>query len=155
MPIWLQWTLIATGLVIIALLAAFIFRQARVIRQARIREARHRAFQADRRDSMIDSIRVLAMAIEQDQVEYSEGCLRIKGLLDHVAPALLGQSQFRIFQEIHDHLEHMPTHRARQETDLRFVQKMDRERYALETRYSDSIRRAATALRYHPFEKAA
>ncbi|MBS3804828.1 MAG: DUF2489 domain-containing protein [Oleiphilaceae bacterium] len=155
MPIWLQWTLIVTGLVVIALLTAFIVKQARVIKQTKVREARHRSFRAERRDSMIDSIRVLAMAIEQDQVEYSEGCLRIKGLLDHVEPELLEQSPFQVFQEIHNHLEHMPTHQARQETDLRFVQKMDRERYALEAKHSDRIRRAATALRHHPFRNAA
>lgn len=155
MPVWLQWTLITTGLVVIALLVAFIRKQARVIKQNRTREARHLAFQEERRNSMIDSLRVLAMAIEQDQVEYSEGCLRIKGLLDHVAPGLLEQSPYRIFQEIHNHLEHMPTHQARQDTDMRFVQKMDRERYALEAKHADSIRRAATALRVHPFESAA
>ncbi|WP_404367801.1 DUF2489 domain-containing protein [Marinobacter sp.] len=151
MPVWLQWTLIVAGIAVIALLAAFIIRQAGTLRKARARASRNQAFREERRDSMIQSIQVLAMAIEQDQVEYSEACLRIKGLLDHVSPGLLAQSPYRIFQEMHDHLEHMPTHQARQDTDVRFVQKMDRERYALETEHADSIRRAATAIRHHRF----
>lgn len=151
MPAWLQWTLIIVGLVVIVLLAVFITRQSRVIRAGNVSAARNQAFAAERQDSMVESIKVLAMAIEQDQVEYSEACLRIKGLLDHVAPGLLEQTPYRIFQEMHDQIQHMPTHRARQETDPRFVQKMDRERFALEEKHADSIRRAATAIRHHQF----
>ncbi len=151
MPPWLQWTLIIIGLAVILLLAVFIVRQTRTLRDSKARIARNEAFAAERHDRMVESIQVLAMAIEQDQVEYSEACLRIKGLLDHVAPALLEQTPYRIFQEMHDQLSHMPTHRARQETDQRFVQKMDKERFALEQKHADSIRRAATAIRHHRF----
>ncbi|MEC7376157.1 MAG: DUF2489 domain-containing protein, partial [Pseudomonadota bacterium] len=48
-------------------------------------------------------------------------------------------------------LQHMPTHRARQATDTRFVEKMDRERFEVEKQHADEIRRAATALRLHRF----
>ncbi|MDX1635404.1 MAG: DUF2489 domain-containing protein [Marinobacter sp.] len=151
MPAWLQWALILIGLAVIILLAVFIIRQYRVVQAGKKRAARNEAFAAERKENMVESIKVLAMAIEQDQVEYSEACLRIKGLLDHVAPDLLAQTPYRIFQEMHDHIQHMPTHRARQETDHRFVQKMDRERFALEEKHGDSIRRAATAIRHHRF----
>lgn len=151
MPLWLQWTLIIAGILAIALLAAFIIRQSRTLQESKKREAKTEAFQKERRESMVESIRVLAMAVEADQMEYSEACLRIKGLLDHVAPELLEQTPFRVFQEVHDLLQHMPTHRARQETDGRFVEKMDRERLAVEEAHADAIRRAATAIRHHPF----
>ena len=82
-----------------------------------------------------------------------QACLRLKGLLDHVAPELLSQSPYRIFQEVHDKLEHMPTHRARQATDTRFVEKMDKERFNVEKAHADEIRRAATAIRHHAFEE--
>lgn len=151
MPLWLQWTLIIAGLLAIALLVAFITRQFRTLQDSRKRQAKTEAFQKERRESMVESIRVLAMAVEEDQVEYSEACLRIKGLLDHVAPDLLAQSPFRVFQEVHDLIQHMPTHRARQETESRFVEKMDRERLAVEEEHADAIRRAATAIRHHQF----
>lgn len=152
MPPWLQWTLIIAGLLSIALLVAFITRQFRMLRDERRRQAKTEAFQKERKESMVESIRVLAMAVEEEQVEYSEACLRIKGLLDHVAPELLEQQPFRIFQEVHDLIQHMPTHRARQETDTRFVEKMDRERVAVEKMHADAIRRAATAIRLYQFE---
>ena len=80
MPPWLQWTLIIAGLLAIALLVAFIGRQSRALQDSRRRQEKAESFQKERRDSMIESIRVLAMAVEENQVEYSEACLRIKGL---------------------------------------------------------------------------
>ena len=152
MPSWLQWTLIIAGLLAIALLVAFIGRQFRALQNSRRRQEKAESFQKERRDSMIESVRVLAMAVEENQVEYSEACLRIKGLLAHLASELLDQPPFRVFQEVHDQIQHMPTHRARQETDARFVEKMDRERLAVEQEHADAIRRAATAIRHHPFQ---
>lgn len=151
MPQWLQWVLIIAGVIASIALLVFIGRQARVLATNRKRQQKAMAFQEKRRQGMIESIRVIAMAVEEDQVEYSEACLRIKGLLDHVAPELMEQAPFRIFREVHDQLEHMPTHRARQQTDTRFVQKMDRERYDIENANADEIRRAATAIRHHVF----
>ncbi|MEQ9545823.1 MAG: DUF2489 domain-containing protein [Marinobacter sp.] len=151
MPLWLQWTLIIAGLIAIAVLSAFIVRQARLLKTNRKRADKNRAFQSERRQSMVESIQVIAMAVEEDQVEYSEACLRLKGLLDHVAPELLAQSPFRVFQEVYDQIQHMPTHRARQATDTRFIEKMDKERRTIEEKNADAIRRAATALRHHTF----
>lgn len=151
MPPWLQWTLIIAGLLAIALLGVFITRQIHTLRESRKRQAKTEAFQKERQESMVESIRVLAMAVEEEQVEYSEACLCIKGLLDHVAPELLEQPPFRVFQEVHDLIQHMPTHRTRQGTETRFVEKMDRERLAVEREHADAIRRAATAIRHHPF----
>ncbi len=151
MPPWLQWTLIIAGLLAIVLLVAFIVRHSRKLQDSKKRQAKTEAFQKERRESMVESIRVLAMAVEENQMEYSEACLRIKGLLDHVAPELLEQSPYRVFQEVHDLIQHMPTHRTRQETETRFVEKMDRERLAVEEEHADAIRRAATAIRRHSF----
>lgn len=149
---WMQWVLIAAGVVAIALLARFIWQRTRLMRQQTQREARTQAFQNERREQMIESVRVLAMSVEQDQVEYSEACLRIKGLLDHLDPALLEQTPYRVFQEMHDALEHMPTHQARQDTASRFVRKLDAQRFELEQTHADAIRRAATAIRHHTFK---
>ncbi|WP_336367351.1 DUF2489 domain-containing protein [Marinobacter sp. C2H3] len=152
MPPWLQWVLIITGLATIACLAIFIRKQLVVIGEGRRRDLKAAAFRSQRRQGMIDSIRVLALAVEEDQIEYSEACLRIKGLLDHVAPHLLDQTPFRIFQTVHDKLAHMPTHEARQATERRFIEKLDEERFDVEKTHADEIRRAATAIRHYQFE---
>jgi hypothetical protein len=151
MPQWLQWTLIIGGAVAIALLAGFIVRQLRTLQASKRRQAKTETFQRERHASMVESLQVLAMAVEADQMEYSEACLRIKGLLDHVKPELLKQPPFEVFQEVHDLIQHMPTHQARQDTDTRFVEKMDKERLAVEEAHADRIRKAAVALRQQTF----
>ncbi|MDO6444067.1 MULTISPECIES: DUF2489 domain-containing protein [unclassified Marinobacter] len=151
MPEWLKWGLIIAGAIVIIVLLGFIRRQMLVLSESRKRQQKAEAFQTKRRQEMIDSIRVIAMAIEEDQVEYSEACLRIKGLLDHVAPQLMEKPPFRVFIEVYDQLRHMPTHQARQDTEARFVEKMDKERFEVEKRHADEIRRAATAIRNHSF----
>jgi exopolyphosphatase/pppGpp-phosphohydrolase len=147
MPQWLQWALIIGGVAAIALLAGFILRQLRVLQASKRRQEKTEAFQKERRASMVESLQVLAMAVEAEQMEYSEACLRIKGLLDHVSPDLLQQHPYRVFQEVHDQIQHMPTHKARQNTETRFVEKMDRERMAIEEANAGRIREAAVALR--------
>ncbi|PCM43112.1 DUF2489 domain-containing protein [Marinobacter sp. ANT_B65] len=151
MPEWLQWSLIITGAIAIVVLLGFIRRQTVILSDNRKRQQKADAFQARRREDMIDSIRMIAMAIEENQVEYSEACLRIKGLLDHVEPALMEQAPYRVFLEVYEQLRHMPTHQARQDTEARFVEKMDKERFSVEKRHADEIRSAATAIRNHPF----
>lgn len=147
MPQWLQWALIISGAIAIALLAGFILRQMRTLQANKRRQEKTETFQKERRAKMVESIQVLAMAVEAEQMEYSEACLRIKGLLDHVKPELLEQSPFDVFREVHDLIQHMPTHQARQDTETRFVEKMDRERLAIEEAHASRIREAAAALR--------
>lgn len=151
MPQWLQWSLIITGMIAIVLILVFIRRQMALLSENRKRQAKAEKFQANRRKNMIRSVRVIAMAVEENQIEYSEACLRLKGLLDHIAPDLLERPPFRVLQEVHDQLQHMPTHRARQATATKFVEKMDKERFEVEQKHADEIRRAATALRHHSF----
>lgn len=151
MPQWLQWSLIIAGAIAIIVLLGFIRRQTIGLAEYRRRKQKTETFRAKRRQDMIDSIRVIAMAVEENQIEYSEACLRIKGLLDHVAPELMERSPYRVFMEVYEQLRHMPTHQARQDTEVRFVQKMDKERFEVEERHADEIRRAATAIRNHAF----
>ena len=151
MPQWLQLSLITGGAIAVIVLLVFIRRQMTLLSDSRKRQRKAEAFKAKRRQDMIDSIRVIAMAVEEDQVEYSEACLRIKGLLDHVEPQLMEKPPFRVFMEVYEQLRHMPTHQARQDTEARFVDKMDKERFAVEKRHADEIRRAATAIRNHVF----
>ena len=152
MPQNLQWILIVVGVVVIAGLTFFILRQWRRLRQHRRAVERTRALQSERRDSMIESIRILAMTLEQEQVEPSEGCIRIKGLLDHVEPELLEYSPYDIFQTMYEKTEHMPTHEARKQADPKLIRRLDEERFALEAHHAEAIREAAVAIRYYRFD---
>ena len=158
MPVWTQWVLIAAGLLAIAGLSVVIARHLRTLRARQLQQQqlaqKQQAFLAQRHTNMVESIRIIAMAVEADQVEYSEACLRIKGLLDYVAPELLDDPQYAVFQTMHDAISHMPTHQARkdmQKSDPKAVRRMDKERYALEQQHADAILAAARAIKSHTF----
>lgn len=152
MPRGLQLVFITIALVVIGVLLAYIWRQSKVLSEHRLREKKTSEFQARRRDEMLESIRVIAMAVEADQVEYSEACLRLKGLLEHVAPELLEKPPFQVFQQVHDKISHMPTHRARKMTDSQTLEKMDQERFEVEQDHADAIRQAAITIRHYRFD---
>ncbi len=147
----MQWILIALGLFAIVILALIIKRQWHQLSHAKKAQERTRELQQERHAKMIESIRILAMTIEQEQVEPSEGCIRIKGLLDHVAPELLSRKPYEVFQVIYEKTEHMPTHEARRQTDPKIIRELDEERFALEREYATEIREAAMAIRVYPF----
>ena len=152
MPRGLQLVFIAIALVVIGVLLYYIWRQSRVLAEHRLRQKKTEEFQARRRQEMVESIRVVAMAVEAKQVEYSEACLRLKGLLEHVAPELLEDPKYRVFQTVHDKISHMPTHRARKNTDPDTLRELDQERFAVEEEHADAIREAASLIRHHSFE---
>ncbi|TVP54020.1 MAG: DUF2489 domain-containing protein [Halomonadaceae bacterium] len=149
MSVVMQWVLIALGLAASAGLLWYILSQMKQHRAVQRSREKTRALQQQRRESMIESIQLLAMTAEQEQVEYSEACIRIKGLLDHVAPQLLSQEPYTVFQLMYEKTEHMPTHQARKQADQALIRQLDEERFALEKEHGAAIHRAAVAIRQH------
>ncbi len=91
----------------------------------------------------IDSIKLIAQLMIEEQVELSEGCIRIKVLLDHVAPDLHEHPAFSVFLKIYVATEHMPTHETRKKTDQKLIRKLDKERLTLEEKNKEAILNAA------------
>lgn len=92
------------------------------------------------------SLNVLGKSILDDQIELSEACIRIKVLLDNSRPGWHAEPELEVFSRMYDGMAHMPTHQARQETDKRFIHKLDQQRFRLEREHRDGIRAAAQAL---------
>lgn len=100
----------------------------------------------DMRLNATQSIKVIAQCMLDEQVELSEGCIRIKVLLDHVAPELHEDPYFKIFALVYDATRHMPTHEARKETDRKTIMKLDLERMKMEAKHKDEIMSATRQL---------
>lgn len=145
-----QWILILAGLAISAGLAWYIARHFKTHRKQREAQHKRDIRNEQRRQQAIQSVRVLAMSIEQDQVELSEGAIRIHGLLQVLAPELLERQPYVVFRTMAEETAHMPTHERRQETDRRFIRRLDQQRMALEKKHGAAIRDAATAIRQYP-----
>jgi uncharacterized membrane protein (DUF106 family) len=98
-----------------------------------------------------ESIKVIAQCIIDEQVELSEGSIRIKVLLDHVAPELHDDPTFSIFSEMYAATEHMPTHEARKQSDKKLIRKLDKERFKLEDDNKEAILQASKELLQRTF----
>jgi hypothetical protein len=92
------------------------------------------------------SIKVIAKCIIDEQVDLSEGSIRIKVLLDHVAPELHDKPAFSIFSKMYAATEHMPTHETRNQADKKLIRKLDKERLKLEEEHKEEILRASKEL---------
>ncbi len=93
-----------------------------------------------------ESIKVIAQCMIEEQVELSEGSIRIKVLLDHVAPHLHDHPTFSIFSKMYTATEHMPTHEARKHADKKLIRKLDKERFKLEDDHKEEILKATKEL---------
>jgi hypothetical protein len=140
------WSGIFVGLVIIASLSWFIFTKIRELKVLKAKRVEKEAQETEKRNHLINSIKVIATTMLEDQVELSEGCIRIKVLIDHFDASLHEQASFKIFEEMYKSTEHMPTHQARKNTDKNFIHKLDQQRFALEKKHRESIRKGAEEL---------
>jgi hypothetical protein len=140
------WSGIILGLVLIAGLGWFILTKSREIKAFKIQQTQQDVQQKEQRDYLVNSIKVIATTMLDDQVELSEGCIRIKVLIDHFDASLHEVEAFKIFEQMYRDTEHMPTHQARKNTDKNFIHKLDQQRFALEKQHRESIRKAAKEL---------
>lgn len=106
-------------------------------------ESKQKALQLD----VVESLKVILSVLLDDQVDLSEGCIRIKVLLDNYDISLHEDERFKIFSVMAAELAHMPTHDARKQVDKKILRKLDEQRFKLEATHRDEIREAAKALR--------
>ena len=100
----------------------------------------------------VDSIRVIVNAMDEDQCEYAEGCIRLKMLLDQIAPELLQQPEYAIIETMYKETEHMPIKEDWKQLDKKVKAKLTNERFALEGKHKEAIAAAVKALRKHQFD---
>lgn len=92
-------------------------------------------------ESISQSIRTIAMAMEQQQCDLSEGCIRICNLLDllPLQPQPDFTNQFPNMHKLYEGIKHMPTHQERQQQPRKERRAMDAERAELEVQYESKI----------------
>ena len=140
------WVGILIGIALIAGLCWFIKTKMNALNVIKEKQLQQEKQKAEKRDYLLESIKVITTAMLEEQVELSEGCIRIKVLIDHLDASLHEQESFKIFEKMYRETEHMPTHEARKQTDKNFIHKLDQQRYALEKKYRDEIHQAAKLL---------
>lgn len=152
-----QTTLILVGLVVIAGLIWLINvqlrnqRQEREAQQVLLDEMRVKA--QEQRDYLIESVRVISSAMGDGQCELTEGCIRLKKLLDHLAPYLHQHQDYAIINQMYELTKHMPILDEWKKLKLKQRFEMTQQREALETEHREAVEQAAKLLRSYSFEQ--
>lgn len=152
-----QLLLIVIGLVVIAGLLLLIRHQLRTQRAAREAHAQllsdYQAKAQEQRDYLVDSIRVIALAMQDEQCELAEGCIRLKMLLDHLAPYLHEHEDFSIINQMYEATKHMPILEEWKKLKIKRRFELTQEREALEAEHKLAILEAARKLAHYRFEQ--
>lgn len=99
----------------------------------------------------VESIRVIAGAMLDKQCEATEGCIRLKQLVEQVEPELLSADVFKVIQLIYSETEHMPIKEQWKQLDKKAKFKFTQQRVALEAKYGQEIHVSLKALQQHEF----
>jgi len=99
----------------------------------------------------VESIGVIASAMIGKQCGYTEGCIRLKQLVEQVEPEILAADEFKVIELIYSETEHMPIKEQWTQLDKTAKQKFTQQRFKLEAKHEVAIHAAVTALKKHEF----
>ncbi|MGI0119377.1 DUF2489 domain-containing protein [Zooshikella sp. RANM57] len=114
--------------------------------QAKIRE-----YKKQHRDFLISSIRLIAAAVVNEQVNLSEACIRLRFLLENIDENILKQADFAVIDTMYLATKDMPTHDERHSLRPNKLNALDKERLELEAQYRQEIMHAAKKLLVYGF----
>lgn len=133
--------LLGLGLAIVAGLGVYAYMLWREVRRRQaFREEELRRAQ----DNCLENLELVANALQQGQVDITEGAWRCKTLLDILDPSLVSRPEFLAFAEVHERTRHLHTHSARQALTPRARFQEDRERLKVEDEWRDEVIKAAS-----------
>lgn len=96
-------------------------------------------------DHLNDSLRTLALTITQDQVELSEGCIRVAYILNY-HDDFKKRDEYAIFFEMYEKIKDFSILKNRKELSKQEVFEQDKQRFKIEDVYRERIKIAAQYL---------
>ena len=139
--------LIFVGLLVIVGLATYaIYLQVQLRHQKAERQAQVEQLAADlevRREHYRNSIRVLATAIDAEQVTLTEGAIRISMLVSQLNLGEQERADFQVFFQLTEATAHIPILEDWKKLNTRDKLRYDRERVEIEEKYREFVVDAA------------
>jgi hypothetical protein len=135
-----EWILAASlgGLILLGLLSYAIV----LLRRVRQQQIEREQAIAARNERLLDSIRLIAQAMQQEQCGDSEGAIRLVNLLD--ALSIKGGRAFAVelpgLYGLYEQIKTMPTHEARRALKRNALMKLDLVRAGYEADFAAQIR---------------
>lgn len=114
-------------------------------------EAQKKAWR-EKKEELAKDIKFIANSMVQDQCEITEGCLRIKVLMDHLDGDLQFKPEFKAIQQVFTLTSDMPTHKAYKELPRKEQFKLDKKRYKIEDEHRELVLAEAHALVSYQFD---
>lgn len=150
----LTYVLIATGLLAIGLLSLLIRRQLQQRRAAQAAEAAYQQQAREHRQYLVDSIRLVAQAVlNDDKMTCTEGCIRLKVLLDNLAPHLHQHEDFAVIERIYAATRHIPYLQEWKALSRQEQARYQFEMVQLEAQHAAEIERAMHSLQRYPLDQ--
>lgn len=138
---------IAAVAVVIALAAYAGWLWWRLLSQQHEREVHNAQVLAETEADLVRSIAILADSLLTDELNLSEGAIRLKVLLDHWYAPRSGQEDFPAIYSLFLATSNMPRGEARSRYSKREIRRLDREREMLEVAARDDVFDEAARLR--------
>lgn len=124
-------------------------KQVRKQQQAQI--AQNQKAWLDRQQELAADIRFIANSMLQEQCEITEGCMRLKVLMDHLDQDLAQKTEFQTLQFYYQQTLNMPHHEAYKALNRKEQFNQDKKRFALEDKYREQILIEAKHIAQYPF----
>lgn len=140
------WLITGTGLVVIVFLVLIINKQWKLLVRIKQESEVLAGSRAARSNEILSGITVLCKSMVDGQVEISEGCMRVKILLDHFDPSLHLDPRFTAFNDVYNQLEDMPRFGARRTVDKQSLKVLDARRLEVELDNKDAVLAASRSL---------
>lgn len=127
-------------LLALSAVAAYYIIKLRNVRQLQAKQIQQNkdAWQKHRNE-LADDLRFIGHSMLQGQCEITEGCLRIKVLMDRLDDELQNKPEFKTIQSFFAQAITMPTHEAYKALTRKEQFKQDKQRFALEEQHKEQI----------------
>jgi hypothetical protein len=103
-------------------------------------------------DKIIESIRVIANAYEDKQVELIEASIRLKVLLDNLPVSEEEKAPYAVFTAIYNKVGHIPTHENWKALSRKEKRVFEQEMKTVEEEFNELFSDAAKQLKNHTFD---
>lgn len=147
---------VGVGLIVILLLAAYAGWLHLRLYRLRQKQAEQRAESEQKRQayeaSLQESIQIIAANLVHEDLNPSEGAIRIKHLMDGLELDTNERDQFAVFDRLFDAVKDMATHDARKALSPSERRRQDSEREAHEQQHKVELLAAARQLETYTFK---
>lgn len=103
-------------------------------------------FNAETKENARESIRIICLAVIQDQCELSEGCIRIRNLLEYF-PETKFKTEYSVIFKFYEEIKSFATHDNYKNLKLSEQFKQDKQRSKIEGKHEDDFKQSIANLR--------